>query len=219
MSCRAGMSLSTFVWLVCVIGIPYCSTQICQSQTEHSFECQELENLQAINNLKVTSTDSWHKLIIRNRNIEFSIGTANSLPNLSNLLALDVSHVPRLELLDGGFSLLPNLRHLNLSGCALEQLLGTHFASDSTLQLLDASHNELRALTKNSFDNLRKLVYANFTHNSLTHLELPHMPLLQQLHLGHNELANFTLGNCPHLQQLILNDNQISQVSGRQFLF
>lgn len=138
--------------------------------------------------------------------------------SLSGLLDLDLSHVPQLQLEHRGFSWLPQLEQLNISGCALEQLLAAHFAANSSLQLLDASHNELPSLTKELFGNLRKLIYANFSHNSLQRLELPHMPLLQQLQLSHNQLTSFSFALCPQLQQLNLNDNQLSQVSKQKKL-
>lgn len=99
---------------------------------------------------------------------------------------------------------------LNVSGCALDEL---QLASESELQFLDASHNELRQLTKDHFDKLPELVYANLSHNSLNHLEAHQLLQLQRLQLDHNELTNLSLGLCPRLLELSLNDNQLSQVS------
>lgn len=108
------------------------------------------------------------------------------------------------------------MRQLNVSGCALEQLQSNHIATDSTLQLLDASHNELRQLTKDLFDKLPQLEYANLSHNSLNHLEAHQLLQLRQLQLDHNELTNLSIGLCPRLIELSLSDNQLSQVSHAQ---
>lgn len=102
------------------------------------------------------------------------------------------------------------LKQLNVSGCALAEL---QFATESELQWLDASHNELRQLTKDQFDRLPELVYANLSHNSLNHLEALQLLQLQRLQLDHNELTNLGIGLCPRLLELSLNDNELRQVS------
>lgn len=222
------------LWLLCC-GLSLGLSQLCETQGWRSFECRELSSLKDLKNVRDFPTDNLHRLSIRNERTELSMGmgksglrlqlqlqlsricfAAASTLSLSGLLDLDLSHVPQLQLERRGFSWLPQLEQLNISGCRLEQLLATHFAANSSLQLLDASHNELSALTKDLFDKLRKLIYANFSDNALQQLELPHMPLLQQLQLSHNQLTNISLGLCPQLQQLSLNDNQLSQVSKQQ---
>ncbi|XP_023169803.2 insulin-like growth factor-binding protein complex acid labile subunit [Drosophila hydei] len=203
-------------WLLCC-GLSLGLSQLCETQGWRSFECRELSSLKDLKNVRDFPTDNLHRLSIRNERTELSMGMAASTLSLSGLLDLDLSHVPQLQLERRGFSWLPQLEQLNISGCRLEQLLATHFAANSSLQLLDASHNELPALTKDLFDKLRKLIYANFSDNALQQLELPHMPLLQQLQLSHNQLTNISLGLCPQLQQLSLNDNQLSQLNATSF--
>ncbi|XP_030570181.1 insulin-like growth factor-binding protein complex acid labile subunit [Drosophila novamexicana] len=204
------------LWLLCW-AVPRALAQLCEAQGWRSFECRELGSLQELINEKALHTYSWHRLSIRNEHTELSIGTDEDAQSLAGLLHLDLSHVQQLQLQRAGFSMLPQLQQLNISGCALEQLLDTHFAANARLQLLDASHNQLTTLTKHLFGKLRTLIYANFTHNSLTHFELPHMPMLQQLQLDHNQLINFSLGACPHLEQLSLNGNQLDQLNATSF--
>ncbi|XP_064540040.1 insulin-like growth factor-binding protein complex acid labile subunit [Drosophila montana] len=205
------------LWLLCW-AVPRSLAQLCEAQGWRSFECRELGSLQELINEKAFPTDSWHRLSIRNEHTKLSIGTAEEAQSLAGLLHLDLSHVQQLQLQRAGFSMLPQLQQLNISGCALEQLLSTHFAANARLQLLDASHNQLTTLTKDLFGKLRSLIYANFTHNALTQLELPHMPMLQRLQLDHNQLINVSLGACcPHLQQLSLNGNQLDQLNAPSF--
>ncbi|XP_060651622.1 protein artichoke-like [Drosophila nasuta] len=211
------MSLLTWpiLWLICCVVAT--ATQSCEKDGELRFMCRELSSLDDLLNIKNVTIDHIYTLNISNKQTELSIGAPNSGINLEQLMILDLSQVPRLVLLSGGFSNLPELLYLNISGCAVEQLLSSHFAANSVLKLLDASHNELNALTKDFFVNLPDLILANFTHNALSHVELPHMPHLRELHLGSNDLANLSLGDCPHLQQLILNDNQLTQVDSTSF--
>lgn len=128
-------------------------------------------------------------------------------------MELDLTAAVPINIHSSGFSILPNLRYLNLSSCGLSNIQGNHFAAESALQRLDFSHNQMEILDRDFFANLRKLIYANFSNNALTQCDLPHMPLLNRLELGHNRLINATFGVCPQLQELILNDNQLEQVS------
>ncbi|XP_017861770.1 PREDICTED: insulin-like growth factor-binding protein complex acid labile subunit [Drosophila arizonae] len=210
------LRLGPVLWLLCC-GLSQVLSQICEAQGWRSFECRELSSLKELKNVRDFPKGNLHRLSIRNEHTELSMGIAASGLSLSGLLDLDLSHVPQLLLERRGFSWLPHLEQLNISGCALEELLAAHFAANSSLQLLDASHNELPSLTKELFGNLRKLIYANFSHNSLQQLELPHMPLLQQLQLSHNQLTSFSFALCPQLQQLNLNDNRLSQLDATSF--
>ncbi|XP_060651626.1 carboxypeptidase N subunit 2-like [Drosophila nasuta] len=132
------------------------------------------------------------------------------MPRLS---FLDLSHVPRLELLSEGFSNLPYLLHLNISGCGVEQLLASHFPTVCPIIELDASDNKLSVLTKDLLSKFSKLIFAVFANNSLTHVEVPYMRSLGILDLSHNNLTTFniTLGNCPYLKKLYLNKNKLTQ--------
>ncbi|ALC44226.1 CG6749 [Drosophila busckii] len=197
--------------------IPASAAQICEAQGWRSYECRELSSLQELIKVKAFPTDNWHRLSIKNQHTEFSIGTASSAESLSSLSDLDLSQVPQLLLQRRGFSILPQLKHLNISGCGLTQLLGTHFASESALQMLDASNNGLSTLTKDVFSNLRKLIYVNLTQNALQEFAMPPMAQLQQLDLSHNALLNVSLSACAHLEQLLLNDNQLEQLDALSF--
>ncbi|XP_023033220.1 insulin-like growth factor-binding protein complex acid labile subunit [Drosophila willistoni] len=205
------------LWLVCRC-FPRCTAQVCNPRGWRNYECSELASLEDLINSEGLSTETWHTLSIRNELTELAIGPAYSFDQrLASLTNLDLSRVTRLKLFDGGFSSLPQLRHLNISHCGLENLQGNHFSLDSALQMLDASHNGLTTLTKDAVGNLHKLIYANFTYNSLTVFEMSNMPLLYRLDLSHNQLINVSFGVCPHLQQLLLTDNRMSQLDVNTF--
>ncbi|XP_034137156.1 insulin-like growth factor-binding protein complex acid labile subunit [Drosophila guanche] len=199
----------TVLWLCCR-GFPPVGAVPCQPLAWRSFECRELSSLQDL--LGVGGADNWHSLAVHNERTELELDSDTTLQLLSNLSDLDLSAVQQLNLRTRGFSSLPNLRHLNISGCGLAELRGSHFAAESALQQLDASHNRLELLTKDVLRNLRKLIYANFSHNALTDCELPHLPLLNRLELGHNRLVNVSFGVCPQLQQLLLQGNRLAQL-------
>ncbi|XP_017088294.2 insulin-like growth factor-binding protein complex acid labile subunit [Drosophila bipectinata] len=204
-----------FLWLFSTGLFPWTRAQdLCQPRGWRNFECLEVASLEDLVDL---GAENWHTLSIRNENTELEVGSGEFLDHLANLVELDLTKAAPFNLNGSGFSILPNLRYLNLSGCGLDNLQGNHFAAESALQRLDASHNQIVILDRDFFINLRKLIYANFSYNSLTDCDLPHMPLLNRLELGHNRLVGATFGVCPQLQQLILNDNQLAQLDVNAF--
>ncbi|XP_017137620.1 insulin-like growth factor-binding protein complex acid labile subunit [Drosophila miranda] len=217
-NCGAGMLVNanwvlSALWLCCR-GFPQVGALPCQTLAWRSFECRELASLQDLSDV---GAENWHSLAVRNERTELALDSDTSVEYLANLVELDLSAVQQLNLHTQGFSLLPNLRHLNISGCGLGELHGSHFAVESALQHLDASHNRLELLTKDVLGNLRKLIYANFSHNALTGCELPHLPLLNRLDLSHNRLVNVSFGVCPQLQQLLLHENRLAQLDVSAF--
>ncbi|KAH8343322.1 hypothetical protein KR059_008305 [Drosophila kikkawai] len=204
-------------WLLPLIlwGIPLvAAADLCQPVGWRSFECNEVASLQDLVGL---GAENWHKLSIRNEQTELEVGSGDNADHLGNLMDLDLTAAIPINLHSGGFSILPNMRYLNLSSCGLSNIQGNHFAAESALQRLDCSHNQMEILDRDFFGNLRKLIYANFSYNALAQCDLPHMPLLNRLELGHNRLINATFGVCPQLQELILNDNQLEQLDVNAF--
>ncbi|XP_017040365.1 insulin-like growth factor-binding protein complex acid labile subunit [Drosophila ficusphila] len=203
-----------FLWFLCG-GIPFLDgADLCQPIGWRNFQCNEVASLQDLVDL---GAENWHTLSVRNVQTELEVGSGENAEHLANLVELDLTSAAPINLHTSGFSILPNLRYLNLSGCGLSEMQGNHFAVDSALQRIDLSHNQMELLDRDFFGNLRKLIYANFSHNALKQCDLPHMPLLNRLELGHNRLVNATFGVCPQLQELILNNNQLAQLDVNAF--
>ncbi|XP_051861235.1 toll-like receptor 3 isoform X3 [Drosophila albomicans] len=200
----------SIIWLICFVATA--ATQTCEIEDSkfYSLKCQELSSLEEINDFP---TRNLTDLQIINTQTKLTIGAANSSLNMPRLSFLDLSHVPRLELLSEGFSNLPYLMHLNISDCGVEQLLASHFPTVCPIIEFDASDNTLSVLTKDLLSKFSKLIFAVFANNSLTHVEVPYMRSLGILDLSHNNLTTFniTLGNCPYLKKLYLNNNKLTQ--------
>ncbi|XP_062133159.1 TLR4 interactor with leucine rich repeats-like [Drosophila sulfurigaster albostrigata] len=200
----------SILWLICCVATA--ATQTCQIEDSkfYSLKCQELSSLEEINDFP---TKKLCGLEIINTQTKLTIGTVNSSLNMPRLSFLYLSHVPRLELLSEGFSNLPYLMHLNISGCGVEQLLASHFPTVCPIIEFDTSDNKLSVLTKDLLSKFSKLIFAVFANNSLTHVEVPYMRSLGILDLSHNNLTTFniTLGNCPYLRKLYLNNNKLTQ--------
>ncbi|KAH8379580.1 hypothetical protein KR009_005829 [Drosophila setifemur] len=201
-------------WICCVVFLFARGEDLCQAVGWRNFKCQEVDSLQDLVGL---GAENWHRLSIRNERTELEVGSGDHADHLASLVELDLTEAAPMNLHSSGFSILPNLRYLNLSGCGLDHIQGKHFAVESALQRLDASYNQMVTLDRDFFVNLRKLIYANFTHNNLTHCDLPHMPLLNRLELGQNRLVSATFGVCPQLQNLVINDNQLVQLDINAF--
>ncbi|XP_034110230.1 leucine-rich repeat-containing protein 15-like [Drosophila albomicans] len=104
-----------------------------------------------------------------------------------------------------------------MNDCGLEQLEKSYFPIHPEMHEIRVSHNKLKFISIDFFENLFKLVIVHLDHNSLTHLELPHMKSLRELYLGHNKLADFNFSDCPRLEILYLNDNQLTQLDSTSF--
>ncbi|KAH8408615.1 hypothetical protein KR215_008340 [Drosophila sulfurigaster] len=199
----------SILWLICCVVTA--ATQTCEivDLGIYSIKCHELSSLEEINDVPTTNLRG---LEIRNTQTKLTIGAANSSLNMPQLSFLDL-HVSRLELLSEGFSNLPHLWHLNISGCGVEQLLVSHFPTDCLLGQIYASNNKLSVLTKDLLSKFPNLIFGFFENNSISHVELPYMGSLNILDLSHNDLTTFniTFGNCPYLKKLYLNNNKLTQ--------
>ncbi|XP_060655353.1 leucine-rich repeat-containing protein 15-like [Drosophila nasuta] len=201
----------SILWLICCVATA--ATQTCEIENIDPYinlKCQELSSLEDVVDFPTTNL---RKLEITNTQTKLTIGAANSSLNMPQLSTLDLSHVPRLELLSEGFSNLPKLFEINISGCGVEQLLASHFPAECWVWEFHASDNKLSVLTKDFLSKIPNLFYAFFANNSLSHVELPYMEYLTILDLSHNNLATFniTFGNCPRLINLYLNNNKLTQ--------
>ncbi|XP_060651623.1 platelet glycoprotein V-like [Drosophila nasuta] len=120
---------------------------------------------------------------------------------------LDLSHVPCLELLSEGFSNLPKLFEINISGCGVEQLL-------------DLSHNNLTTFNI-TFGNCPSLEGLYLNNNNLTQSALfADLTSLRHLHLQSNgklELTEHTFEALKHLETLDLSYNGLEILSPHLF--
>ncbi|XP_060658382.1 protein artichoke-like [Drosophila nasuta] len=175
---------------------------------------REVSSLQEIARIESLSSIPLLTIIINNTDTELIIEAANF--TLPNLVGIDL-HVPRLELRNGAFANLPGLWWINMNDCGLEQLEKSYFTIHPEIHAIEVSHNKLKFISKDFFENLIHLVMVHLDHNSLTYLELPHMKSLRELYLGHNKLADFTFSYCRRLELLYLNDNQLTHLDSTSF--
>lgn len=190
-------------------------------------------------------------LAVNTRNSEWGPGKTlelfpDSLNGLKQLTELDLAD-NNLRALPAGF-LCPvgNLQLLNLTHNRIRSAENLGFADmncngGSELQVLDASHNELRAITESwGISRLRRLQHLNLQHNNISelsgealaglsslrivnlsnnHLEtLPEglfagSKELREIHLQHNELYELPKGLFHRLEQLLVVDLSGNQLT------
>ncbi len=108
-------------------------------------------------------------------------------------------------------SLLPALKHLNLSRCSRSDI--SELANAANLVTLDLSNNSIQDIS--ALAGLSHLEVLNLETNAVTLLgSLSQMPALKELNISKNNLSSLDpLENSTELVKLIADDNQLMDVS------
>ncbi|XP_060651624.1 insulin-like growth factor-binding protein complex acid labile subunit [Drosophila nasuta] len=146
-----------------------------------------------------------------------TIGAANSSLNMPRLSFLDLSHVPRLELLSEGFSNLPYLMHLNISDCGLSgnritTLKSAHFAGLTSLRHLHLASNYNMELIGHTFEALEQLETLDLSYIFLENLS-PHLFGFKQV----NKKGRYKYLPMVHMRKLSLTGNKLRHLHPKTF--
>lgn len=139
--------------------------------------------------------------------------SALAIPDLPNLVVLNVSDNPDLERLELPDSF-PELLRADISRCALREV---DWPSCSKLEWLDAGYNKLYKL--NFTGTCPKLIFLNLRENELTRLHFPvGFEGLHYLYAGNCKLRELVIdGEMPNLNILDLRKNQLSELPVKQY--
>lgn len=164
-------------------------------------------------------------------NLEYLSLAQNKLSSLSGpplalakLTTLDLSENQIHDLPWTAFTLLPNLRYLNLSSNArLETLPSTIFHSSAYLSSLDLSSCGVKNIHPELLLHSLNLKTLRLSANSLQNISestFRSLYNLTYLDLSENKIATLragSLGHCPNLKVLLLNGNRLNAFKGEYF--
>uniref|UniRef100_F7A0Y2 Toll-like receptor 4 n=2 Tax=Ornithorhynchus anatinus TaxID=9258 RepID=F7A0Y2_ORNAN len=132
---------------------------------------------------------------------------------------LDLSFNPLGTLVPKGFSMLPDLRMLDLTRCQIQVIEDDAFRGLCNLSTLILTGNPVQRLGASAFSGLKmlqKLVAVEMQVVSLEDLPLGHLTALRELNLGHNFIRSSKLpsyfAHLVSLQYLNLYKNKISMI-------
>ena len=94
-----------------------------------------------------------------------------SLPSTTELVRIELDHIPQLNSTIITHSNLHHLIHLELVTVNLQKIEPGAFQNMSQLQSLSITNNDIRILEKNSFMYLRNLHFLNLSHNGIDHVD------------------------------------------------
>lgn len=109
------------------------------------------------------------------------------------------------------------LTRLNLANASIQSIDDTWFNSNNNILELNLRHNELTALRRANFRNLKKLRLLHLSDNNIEDIEqntFHDLNQLTHLNLRFNKIRTLSyLGNLNRLQNLDLGENSINEVN------
>lgn len=129
---------------------------------------------------------------------------------------LDLSHIGTVIVPNSAFVHYTVLNRLNLANASIQSIDDTWFNSNNNILELNLHHNELSALRRVQFRNLRKLRLLQLMDNNIESIEqntFHDLNQLTHLNLRFNKLRTLNyFGNLNRLQSLNLGENSIFEV-------
>lgn len=143
------------------------------------------------------------------------------LPNNIEKIYISNGEVSNIE--SETFQACRKLKVLDVHGNNLTALKKNQFKNLRNLEVLDLSFNHLKKFDASNIFDLTKLGWCNLTHNSLTEIargSFARSSLVKWIDFSHNQLKKVdanALRGMRFLRRLYLNDNQISDVGRGAF--
>lgn len=177
----------------------------------------EPNSFEGLYNLKKLSVNTHNSDWGPTKSLEL---TGSSLHGLKELQVLNLADNNIRALPDGVFCSLENLQTLNLTRNRIRSSERIGFnvpeCSNSELQNLDLSYNDLRSLNENSgFSRLRRLQQLNLTHNNISEISgeaLAGLVSLKVLNVANNKIGTLPQGlfaGSPELKEIHLQNNSL----------
>ncbi|KAJ8918975.1 hypothetical protein NQ315_016879 [Exocentrus adspersus] len=142
---------------------------------------------------------------------------------LMKLEILDVSDNQLEDLPKDTFSLLPNLKNLNISKNHLNNVSSMLLYKLTDLQVIDLSYSSIKNIPVEFFSKSNALQEIYISHNSLTEITegtFSNMPNITTIDLSFNNITNIKPGsfvNAFNIRKLVLKGNQLSSFKGELF--
>nr|XP_017101425.2 insulin-like growth factor-binding protein complex acid labile subunit [Drosophila bipectinata] len=194
---------------ISIYGVSTKDLQECEHLGNANYLCREIESFEQLSRYV---GNNWRSVKIVNEQTGLENEFETKLPALSGLIRLDLAKSGGVTFNGNGLQDFTELQELNLTHCQLEELQERHFPIGSKIVSLDVSFNDIQLITAQKMSRLTNLEYGNFSNNLIAEIEpnsFRNLKKLRFLDFTTNEQENITIGENANLQYLSISNNNV----------